>query len=195
MGAQHPHKMSIAARPFDIVVFGATGFSGKLLAEYLVKHYISGAKIALGGRSQQKLEKVREALALSEPLAAKIPILIGDSSNLEQLTAIAQQTRCVASTVGPYAKYGAPLVEACARSGTSYCDLTGEPNWHATMFNKFEEIAQQTGARIVPQCGFDSVPSDVGTFVAANSFKKQHDGAEPTEVQMYVSLRGGGVQG
>merc|ERR1712194_112897 len=92
MGAQHPHKMSIAARPFDIVVFGATGFSGKLLAEYLVKHYISGAKIALGGRSQQKLEKVREALALSEPLAAKIPILIGDSSNLEQLTAIAQQT-------------------------------------------------------------------------------------------------------
>merc|ERR1712194_317405 len=108
MGAQHPHKMSIAARPFDIVVFGATGFSGKLLAEYLVKHYISGAKIALGGRSQQKLEKVREALALSEPLAAKIPILIGDSSNLEQLTAIAQQTRCVASTVGPYAKYGAP---------------------------------------------------------------------------------------
>lgn len=185
----------MSARQFDIVIFGATGFSGKLLSEYLVKHYSANTKLALAGRNKERLLAVRSKLSEIEPLAADLPILIGNADNLEELTAIAVQTTCIASTVGPYAKYGTPLVEACARSGTHYCDLTGESNWHATMFNKFEAIAQQTGARIVPQCGFDSVPSDVGTFVAANSFKKQHDGAEPTEVQMYVSLRGGGVQG
>merc|ERR1712070_897031 len=152
-------------RQFDIVVFGATGFSGKLLSEYLVRNYFATAKLALAGRNQKKLEAVRTKLAAIEPMAAQLPILIGDAQNLEHMMAIAEQTTCIASTAGPYAKYGTPLVEACARSGTHYCDLTGESNWHATMFNRFETIAQQTGARIVPQCGFDSVPSDVGSYL------------------------------
>eukprot|EP00656_Telonema_subtile_P031370 TRINITY_DN3433_c0_g1_i2.p1 TRINITY_DN3433_c0_g1~~TRINITY_DN3433_c0_g1_i2.p1 ORF type:complete len:433 (-),score=123.55 TRINITY_DN3433_c0_g1_i2:213-1511(-) len=186
--------VAMEKRPFDIVVFGATGFSGKLLAEYLTRNYASQVKVALAGRNQKKLEAVRAELAKQEPLAQHFPILIGNSDNLEELTAIAEQTRCVASTVGPYAKYGTPLVEACALSGTSYCDLTGEPNWHATMFNRFETLANKTGARIVHQAGFDSVPSDIGAMLAAQTFQQKF-GRAPEEIQMFVALRGGGVQG
>jgi short subunit dehydrogenase-like uncharacterized protein len=184
----------MADRKFDIVVFGATGFSGNLLAEYLVKNYIDDAKLALAGRNRTKLEACRARLAKTEPKAALLPLLIGDSSDIKQLTAICLQTRCVASTVGPYAKYGTPLVQACATTGTSYCDLTGESNWHATMFNRFEAEAKRTGARIVHQAGFDSVPSDVGTFLAVKTFHDKY-GSPPDQVRMFISIRGGGVQG
>jgi short subunit dehydrogenase-like uncharacterized protein len=183
-------------REYDIVVYGATGFSGQLLAEYLVKNYYSKGdiKLAFGGRNQAKLEGVKQTLAKQYPLADKIPILVGDSSDLEALVAIAEQTRVVATTVGPYTKYGTPLVEACARSGTSYCDLTGEPNWHATMFNRFDKIAKETGARIVHQAGFDSVPSDIGVYLTAQTFRERF-GRDVEKIDMAVKLRGGGIQG
>ena len=184
-------------RPFDIVVFGATGFSGKLLAAYLARHYSREAKLAFAGRNKQKIEKLRQDIAddLQDPsLVDKIPILIADSGDLQALIAVAEQTKCVATTVGPYAIYGTPLVEACARTGTSYCDLTGEASWHATMFNLFEVAARDSGARVVHQAGFDSVPSDVGVHLAARSFREKF-GRDAAKVEMFVTLRGGGVQG
>jgi len=190
-------NIAFNAREFDIVVYGATGFSGKLLAEYLLLNYGSDVKIALGGRNQAKLEKVRKDLALAIPSNATVkttPLLIADSKNLDALTAMAQKARCVASTVGPYAKYGTVLVEACATTGTSYCDLTGEATWSKTMFNRFEAAAKESGARIVHQAGFDSVPSDIGAMLAARTFRERF-GRDAESIEMFITLRGGGVQG
>ena len=182
------------AREFDIVVYGATGFSGKLLAEYLVKHYSNDVKLAFGGRNQKKLEQVRKDLTRTLPQAAKVPIIIADSGNLQALTEMAKKTSCVASTVGPFAIYGTDLVEACARSGTSYCDITGEADWSATMFNRFEAIAKESGARIVHQAGFDSVPSDMGAMLAARTFRERFD-RDAEKIEGFFNLKGGGVQG
>lgn len=182
------------SRAYDIVIFGATGFSGKLLTEYLVKNYGGVARLAIAGRNKAKLEKLRSELSQTIPSAAALPILISDSSDLASLKILASQTKVVASTVGPFAKYGTPLVEACASTGTSYCDLTGESDWHATMFNKFEAQARESGARIVHQAGFDSVPSDTGAFLAARDFRKRF-GRDCEKIEMYVSVRGGGIQG
>jgi len=187
--------MTKTAREFDIIVYGATGFSGQLLAEYLVKNYFSkGTKLALGGRSQQRLEKVRANVEKINPAAGNLPIIIADGGDLEALTNMAKQARCVATTVGPYFKYGNALVEACAKSGTSYCDLTGENNWSATMFNKWEHTAKKSGARIVHQAGFDSVPSDIGAMVAARTFREKY-GRDADSIEMFVSIKGGGIQG
>ena len=113
------------SRAYDIVIFGATGFSGKLLTEYLVKNYGGVARLAIAGRNKVKLEKVRSELSQTIPSAAALPILISDSSDLASLKVLASQTKVVASTVGPYAKYGTPLVEACASTGKSLAKADG----------------------------------------------------------------------
>jgi short subunit dehydrogenase-like uncharacterized protein len=152
--------MSPAEREFDIVLYGATGFVGKLTAEYLARTG-GNARIALAGRSQDKLRAVRETLAEK---AQSWPLIVADASAPSTLSAMAEQTRVVVTTVGPYLKYGLPLVAACAAAGTDYADLTGESLFVRESIDLCHKQAVDTGARIVHSCGFDSIPSDLTVF-------------------------------
>jgi short subunit dehydrogenase-like uncharacterized protein len=152
--------MAAAEREFDLILYGATGFVGKLTAEYLARAG-AGVRIALAGRSTDRLGAVRDALG---DAAADWPLLAADASQPSTLTAMAQRTRVVVTTVGPYARYGLPLVEACAAAGTDYADLTGEPHFMRTTIDLFHKQAVDTGARIVHACGFDSIPSDLSVY-------------------------------
>ena len=149
-----------SSREFDIVLYGATGFAGKLTAEYLAKTG-GDARIALAGRSHDKLLAVRETLGDS---AQSWPLLTADASQPSTLNAMAAQTQVVVTTVGPYAKYGLPLVAACAAAGTDYADLTGETNFIRESIDLYHKQAMDTGARIVHSCGFDSIPSDLTVY-------------------------------
>lgn len=148
---------------FDLVLLGATGFTGHLVAEYLLERHGAAGQLkwALAGRSRDKLESVRAELGAA---AAELPLLIADSHDRASLDALVAQTRAVCSTVGPYALHGADLVAACAESGTDYCDLTGEVPWMRQMLDAHEEAAITSGARLVHCCGFDSIPSDLGVW-------------------------------
>ena len=148
-----------ADRELDIVVFGATGFVGKLTAEYLAEHAPEGVKIGLGGRSEEKLARVKSELGVDWPT------VVADSSDAGSMKALAERCRVVATTVGPYRKYGMPLVEACATAGTDYVDLTGEVFFIRESINRFHDVASSSGARIVHCCGFDSIPSDLGVWL------------------------------
>jgi short subunit dehydrogenase-like uncharacterized protein len=148
------------AREFDIVLYGATGFAGKLTAEYLAKAG-GDARIALAGRSHDKLLAVRETLG---ERAQSWPLIVADASQRSTLNAMAAQTQVVVTTVGPYAKHGLPLVAACAAAGTDYADLTGETNFIRESIDLCHKQAMDTGARIVHSCGFDSIPSDLTVF-------------------------------
>ena len=148
-----------AQRELDIVVFGATGFVGKLTAEYLTNHAPEGIRIGLAGRSQEKLEQVRSELGKDWPT------IVADSSDPASMKALAERCRVVATTVGPYRKYGMPLVEACAAAGTDCIDLTGEPLFIRESIDRCHAQAEQSGARIVHCCGFDSIPSDLGVWL------------------------------
>lgn len=149
----------MAERELDIVLYGATGFVGKLTAQYLARAG-DGARIALAGRSTERLREVRNTLG---DAAADWPLLTADASQPATLKAMAEQTQVV-TTVGPYAKYGLALVEACATAGTDYADLTGEPQFMRTSIDLFHKQAIDTGARIVHACGFDSIPSDLSVY-------------------------------
>jgi len=149
----------MAERSYDVVVFGATGFTGALTAEYLARHVPQGARWALAGRSQAKLEEVRRRLG---PSFADLPLVRGDVSDSESLRSMAQAARVVISTVGPYIRYGEPVVAACADAGTDYLDLTGEPEFVDRMWLGYQDRAVATGARLVHSCGFDSIPYDLG---------------------------------
>lgn len=152
----------MAERDYDVVLFGATGFTGHLVAERLLERAPQGTRIALAGRSLAKLGAVRDALG---PGAAHWPLLLADSSNKSTMTKLARSTTAVATTVGPYAKYGLPLVEACARAGTHYVDLSGEVLFMRASIDAYDEMARSTGARIVHACGYDSIPSDLGVLL------------------------------
>ncbi len=159
------------ARSYDVVLFGATGFTGKLVAEYLAREHASGIRWAIAGRNRAKLEEVRKALAqISSPLAA-LEILVADSADEGALAEIAKSTRVVCTTVGPYMKYGMPLAHACAEHGTSYCDLTGEVPFVRRSIDQNHARAQETGARIVHCSGFDSIPSDLGVLFLHEAFQ------------------------
>ncbi|OLT15158.1 saccharopine dehydrogenase [Actinomadura sp. CNU-125] len=153
-----------ADRPYDIVLFGATGFTGGLTAEYLAAHADPGTRWALAGRSTAKLAEVRDRLAGIDPACAGLPLLRADSSDQDSIDELARSARVVITTVGPYVKYGEPLVAACARAGTDYVDLTGEPTFVDRMYVKYHAEAVRTGARIVHACGFDSIPHDLGVY-------------------------------
>lgn len=152
------------AREHDVVIFGATGFTGALTAEYLLRHAPSGLRWALAGRNPAKLEAVRDRLAAIDPSAADLPMLHADSTDAASLAAVAASTRVVITTVGPYLEHGEPLVAACAEAGTDYVDLTGEPEFVDRMYLAHHATAQRTGARILHACGFDSVPHDLGAL-------------------------------
>ncbi|MET0998063.1 MAG: saccharopine dehydrogenase NADP-binding domain-containing protein [Marmoricola sp.] len=153
-----------APRDHDIVVFGATGFTGELTAAYLAEHAPEGLRWALAGRSQEKLEAVRSRLAKIDPALSELPLLTADSSDDASLRAVAASTRVVITTVGPYLQYGEPLVAACASAGTDYVDLTGEPEFVDRMYLEHHDEAVASGARIVHACGFDSIPHDLGAW-------------------------------
>ncbi|MGW9374405.1 saccharopine dehydrogenase family protein [Streptomyces xanthophaeus] len=151
-------------RAYDVVLFGATGFVGALTAEYLAAHAPDGCRWALAGRDLGKLERLRERLAAARPDCAKLPLLQADAGDVAALRELAASTRVLATTVGPYIWYGAPLVAACAEAGTDYVDLTGEPEFVDRMYVEHDARARETGARIVHACGFDSVPADLGAY-------------------------------
>src|SRR5919199_4797745 len=165
-----------ADRELDVVIFGATGFVGRLTAAYLAEGAAGDARVGLAGRSQERLEAVRESLG---PAAADWPLLTVDSSDESAVGDLARRTRVVATTVGPYLKYGLPLVEACAEAGTGYADLTGEVLFMRETIERFHARASETGARIVHNCGFDSIPSDLGTLLLHE--RAQADGAGDLE--------------
>jgi short subunit dehydrogenase-like uncharacterized protein len=148
----------MAEREHDIVLFGATGFTGALTAEYLAQHAGEGVTWAMAGRNRAKLE------ALSERLGVDVPLLHADVTDDASLRAVAEGARVVITTVGPYVTYGEPLVAACAAAGTDYVDLTGEPEFVDRMYVLHHAEAAKTGARIVHACGFDSIPHDLGVL-------------------------------
>jgi short subunit dehydrogenase-like uncharacterized protein len=178
----------VAAPDLDLVVFGASGFVGRLTAEHLARVAPDGVRIGLAGRSAQRLLAVRDALG---DRAAEWPVVVADSSDPDSLAALVARTRVVATTVGPYTRYGLPLVEACARTATHYCDLAGEVLFVRQSADRFHDTARGTGARIVHACGFDSVPSDLAVLLLHE--RASADGAGQLEETTLVveSLRGG----
>ena len=151
-------------RSYDIVLFGATGFTGGLTAEYLARNAPANLRWALAGRSLAKLEEVRAALARTNPGCAALDLLQADTGNAESIRKVADSARVVITTVGPYILHGEPLVAACAAGGTDYVDLTGEPEFVDLMWLRYHEQAQKSGARLVHCCGFDSIPHDLGAL-------------------------------
>jgi short subunit dehydrogenase-like uncharacterized protein len=160
----------MASPKFDIVVYGATGFTGQLIAEYLAAHYKGDAspKWAMAGRSKDKLAAVRDAIGAPKD----VPLIVADASDPASLKAMVEQTKSVITTVGPYQYYGNELIAACVESGTDYFDLCGEPVWMRQMIDKHEAAAKASGARIVFSCGFDSVPFELGTFFVQEEAKR-----------------------
>ncbi len=176
-------------RELDVVVWGATGFTGKLVAEHLLERHGAegGLRWAIGGRNQAKLESVRKELGEG---AAALPLIVGDSDDDAFVAELAERTAVVCTTVGPYAQYGSKLVAACAAKGTDYCDLTGEAQWIRRMIDAHEKEAAATGARIVHTCGFDSIPSDLGVHFLQREMRARHGVVAPR-----VSFRVAGFSG
>jgi short subunit dehydrogenase-like uncharacterized protein len=173
-----------AARDHDIVVYGATGFVGVLTAAYLAGHAPPDVRIALGGRSQAKLEQTRAELGVDWPL------VVADSQDRDAVAALAESARVVATTVGPYFKYGKPLVEACAAAGTHYADLTGEVLFMRWAIDAADAAARESGARIVHTCGFDSIPSDIGTLLLHEAAQAGDHGALEETSLVVKAMRG-----
>ncbi|MCW2689479.1 MAG: enoyl-ACP reductase [Mycobacterium sp.] len=182
--------MSEPQREYDIVLYGATGFVGKLTAEYLARAG-GDARIALAGRSAEKLLDVRKSLGES---AQSWPIVVAEASSPSTLNAMAAQTRVVVSTVGPYTRYGLPLVGACAAAGTDYADLTGEANFMRNSADLYHKQAIDTGARIVHACGFDSIPSDLSVY-ALYRRAAEDDTGELVDTNFVVRRMAGGLSG
>lgn len=158
-------------REFDVVVWGATGFTGKLVAEYLARQYGVDRDLrwAIAGRSQKKLDELRGSLDVGPK---DVQTIVADSFDKDSLNDLANRTRVVLTTVGPYALYGSALVEACVEAGTHYCDLAGEVQWIRKMIDQHHQRAFETGARIVHCCGFDSVPMDIGVWFLQDRAKQ-----------------------
>lgn len=169
-------------REFDLIVFGATGFTGKLVAEYLARQ--PPKRWAIAGRNKEKLAA----------LGIDVPIVIVDAMDPAACADVARRTRVVCTTVGPYTKYGAALVGACAEAGTHYCDLTGELNFMRATIDAHHDRAKQTGARIVHTCGFDSIPSDLGTWATQQEFHRRF-GRYAQKVSAFFGETSGGMSG
>ena len=177
-------------RAFELVLWGATGFTGRLVAESLAARELTPPlRWALAGRNRAKLEAIRDSLGLPD-----LPLIEADSLQRSSLDALCAQTGLVVTTVGPYARYGSELVAACAASGTDCVDLTGEAQWIRAMIDAHHERAQQTGARIVHCCGFDSIPSDLGCWFLQREAKARF-GAPCEDVRLRVRRLRGGVSG
>jgi short subunit dehydrogenase-like uncharacterized protein len=182
--------MGATERELDIVLYGATGFAGKLTAEYLAKA-AGGARVALAGRSHDKLLAVRDSLGEA---AQSWELIAADTSQPSTLNAMAARTQVVVTTVGPYTRYGLPLVAACAAAGTDYADLTGESMFIRESIDLYHKQAMDTGARIVHSCGFDSIPSDLSVFALHRRVAEDQAG-ELGDTNLVVRSFAGGVSG
>lgn len=178
----------MSSAKFDIVVYGATGFTGQLVAEYLTQRYKSdhGLKWAMAGRSLGKLKSVRDAIGAPGNTA----LIVADASDAASLKAMAEQTMSVITTVGPYQLYGEELLAACVATGTDYFDLCGEPIWMRQMIDKYEAAAKESGARIVLSCGYDSVPFELGTFFVQEEAKRVFGAPAPRVKGRVRDMRG-----
>jgi len=178
-------------REYDIIVWGASGFTGRLVAEYLFQNYgvNDSLKWAMAGRNQSKLETVRAEVANDS-----VPMVIADSQNMDSLNAMTSRATVICTTVGPYAKYGTKLVESCIKNQTHYCDLAGEVQWMRRMIDQHHDAAKASGTKIVHTCGFDSIPSDMGVyFVQKEAIKRT--GKPATKIEMRVKAMKGGMSG
>jgi len=173
----------MAERQRDIVLFGATGFTGGLTAEYLAAHAGEGTRWALAGRNREKLEAVRRRLGEG---AAELPLVEADVNDAASIRALAESARVVISTVGPYIHYGEPLVAACAGAGTDYVDLTGEPEFVDLMWLRYHTEAERSGARLVHSCGFDSIPYDLGALLTVEHLPE----GVPIKIEGFVRAGG-----
>lgn len=163
----------VSDREFDVIVWGASGFTGRLVAAHLLERYgaANGLRWAMGGRNEDRLEEVRRDLG---DAASAVPVVIADAGDQATLDVMAARTRVVCTTVGPYALHGSRLVAACVHHGTHYCDLTGEVQWMRRMIDTHHNRAKETGARIVHTCGFDSIPSDLGVLYLQREMQRRH---------------------
>jgi len=180
-------------REFDVVLMGATGFTGRLVAEHLLARHGADRDLrwALAGRSEKKLEEIRTGLGKE---AAALPLIIADSHDRSSLDSLAQRTRVICTTVGPYALHGSELVAACCAHGTDYCDLSGEVPWMRRMIDQHADAAKKSGARIVHCCGFDSIPSDMGVWFLQRAADERF--GKPLErVRLRVKAAKGGLSG
>jgi short subunit dehydrogenase-like uncharacterized protein len=184
--------MSVNTKEFEIVVFGATSFVGKILCNYLCNEYREpNLRWAMAARSSAKLNELKTELGEN---AKAVPLIVADSADAESLAQLCDRCELVISTVGPYALYGELLIEACVRGGVDYCDLTGEPQWIRRMIDRYEGLARQSGARIVHSCGFDSIPSDLGVRHLQET-AHAHFGSYCDRVKMRVVKMKGGASG
>lgn len=177
---------------FDIIVYGATGYTGRLVAEYLAQRYGVGGQVkwAMAGRSAAKLKEVRDLLALP----AETPLVVADADDPASLDAMVRRAKAIITTVGPYQLYGDKLVEACVKAGTDCLDLTGEPNWMHRIIGQHDAAAKASGARIVHSCGFDSIPFELGVFFCEETAKAKL-GATVPRVKGRVRRIQGGLSG
>src|SRR5688572_18875475 len=181
-------------RDHDVVVFGATGFTGRLVAEYLAEvNREAPIRLALAGRSRDRVGEARDEVAARAPAAADLPIVIADSEDPRTLDAMCRAARVVCTTVGPYAPRGAELVAACVRNRTHYCDLTGEVSFIRRMIDAHDAGARASGSRIVHATGFDSIPSDLGTWMVHDAFAQR--GGQVQRVRAIVERIRGGLSG
>lgn len=172
-------------RTHDVVLYGATGFVGRQTARYFAEHAPKGLRWAIAGRARDKLERLAARLGDAKP-----GVIVADAADAAALDTLAAQARVVLSTAGPFARYGSELVAACVRHGTHYVDITGETPWVRRMIDEHHDAAAASGTRIVPGCGFDSVPSDLGAWLVARALREQH-GERCASVKATFSLRGG----
>jgi short subunit dehydrogenase-like uncharacterized protein len=185
----------MTTRKFDVVLFGATGFTGKLTAEYL-----AGARTArplrwaIAGRNREKLEQVRREISALTPNGPHVQLLIADSSDDAALAAMAKSTRVVVTTVGPYIRYGEPLLRACVEQGADYVDLTGEPEFVDDMIERYGSLAEQRRVKIVNACGFDSIPHDLGAYFTLKALEQRlspgERGQVPVTIEGFVRASG-----
>ena len=172
---------------YDIIIWGASGFTGRLAVDYIYKNQNnSNLTWAVAGRNESKIKEILDG--------KNVPILIADSHDKESLVDLVKKTKVILTTVGPYARYGSELVEACAENGTHYCDLTGEVHWMRHMITKYQNTAKESGAKIVHTCGFDSIPSDIGVYFLQKNMRELY-GVNAKQIKYRTRGFSGGASG
>ena len=176
----------MTARDYDVVLYGASGFTGRQTVAYFAAHAPPSLRWAIAGRDGQRLQRVCEQVG--SPMRVE-DVLVADSGDQAAVDAVVRRTRVLLTTAGPFSRYGTPVVDACARFGTHYVDITGETPWVRDLIDRYHDRAAADGTRLIPCCGFDSVPSDLGAFVVARH--AQASGTPVTEVRSAFRMRGG----
>ncbi|GBF98360.1 saccharopine dehydrogenase [Raphidocelis subcapitata] len=186
--------MQAAGRKFDVVVFGAGGFTGRLVCEHIARDYQGKVRWAMAGRDAAKLEEIKKNLVAINPAVEAVPVIVADAFDSPALSSMAQSTSVIINVAGPYAKYGDKVVKAAVDEGTHYCDITGELNWVKRIIARHHEEAEAKGVKVVNCCGYDSVPFDIGTLVVVDHIRNKL-GKGTSQVYGLVEDARGGVSG